>query len=187
VKPIENTVQGTGGVQRLDSQVRSETRNALGPVLNVVSDAPLLLAQIQQGDALSDLGKAFMTQSSSSSAAANAAVEQRQLMQQLDDVRDTLREQTKLEASTVAASASAAVSLSVGYVVWLLRGGVLVSTFLSSMPAWRLVDPLPILERLDDEDDGDDDSLESLVARNNVAASEGEQPAEGGTLQVETV
>ena len=35
--------------------------------------------------------------------------------------------------------------LSVGYVVWLLRGGVLVSSMLSALPAWQMVDPLPVL------------------------------------------
>ena len=62
--------------------------------------------------------------------------------------------------STIVASTG----LSVGYVMWLLRGGVLTSSMLSSMPAWRLVDPLPVLantaRRADEEED---DSLESLV------------------------
>jgi hypothetical protein len=62
-----------------------------------------------------------------------------------------------------------------------------VSTFLSAMPAWRLVDPLPILERLDEEGSEDDDSLESLVARTNVASVDGDQPAEPGALTVEAV
>jgi hypothetical protein len=92
----------------------------------------------------------------------------------MDELRDTLREQSTFEASTVAASAAASIGLSVGFVVWLLRGGVLLSTVLYSLPAWRSLDPLPVLERVDgdgeDEDDdgeGADDSLESLVARNN--------------------
>ena len=59
---------------------------------------------------------------------------------------------------------AASTSLSVGYVIWLLRGGVLLSSLLSSLPAWRLVDPLPVLSRLsDDTDDEDDASLEELV------------------------
>jgi hypothetical protein len=42
---------------------------------------------------------------------------------------------------------------------------------LSSLPAWRLVDPLPIVGRIDDDaetDESADDSLEAIVARNNV-------------------
>ena len=50
--------------------------------------------------------------------------------------------------------------------IWLLRGGVLLSSLLSSLPAWRLVDPLPVLSRLsDDSDDEDDTSLEELVTQ----------------------
>ena len=37
--------------------------------------------------------------------------------------------------------------------IWLIRGGVLLSSVLSSLPAWRMVDPLPVLGRLDDEDE----------------------------------
>ena len=37
-------------------------------------------------------------------------------------------------------------ALSTGFVVWVLRGGYLLSFMISSMPAWTLIDPLPILE-----------------------------------------
>ena len=68
----------------------------------------------------------------------------------------------------VGSSIAVSTGLSVGYVLWMIRGGVLLSSVLSSMPAWRLVDPLPVLGFLDDEDDDDhDDSLESLVAESN--------------------
>jgi hypothetical protein len=188
-RPVDNGA-AAGGVQRLDSQAaQRDLRNAVGPVVNVVADGPLMLAFGPQSDTLSDFGKGFgaLQSGASSRSHASGATEPHQMARQLDEMRDALREQTKLEASTVAASASAAVSLSVGYVVWLLRGGVLVSTFLSSIPAWRLVDPLPILERLDDEDGEDDDSLESLVARTNHAAAEDDDPVDGGALTVEAV
>jgi hypothetical protein len=55
------------------------------------------------------------------------------------------------------------VSLSVGVVTWALRAGGILSSLLASLPAWRYVDPLPILERAErgrvawrkDEDDID--------------------------------
>jgi hypothetical protein len=43
--------------------------------------------------------------------------------------------------------ASAGVALTVGFVGWLLRGGALLSAFLSSMPLWRGFDPLVIVQR----------------------------------------
>ncbi len=36
-------------------------------------------------------------------------------------------------------------SLSVGFVTWALRSGTLLACCLSTMPAWRYVDPLPVL------------------------------------------
>ena len=41
-------------------------------------------------------------------------------------------------------------------------------SMLSALPAWRFVDPLPILGALDDDDNGDDDSLEALVDSEDV-------------------
>ncbi|MFO1006645.1 MAG: DUF2341 domain-containing protein [Planctomycetaceae bacterium] len=58
--------------------------------------------------------------------------------------------------------ALAGASLSVGYVVWMLRGGVLITSLLAQMPAWRIVDPLVVLESLDKSDE-DDESIGSLV------------------------
>ncbi|MEO8009253.1 MAG: hypothetical protein ABI728_12140, partial [Betaproteobacteria bacterium] len=88
---------------------------------------------------------------------------------ELDRLRDNLTDESKMETTIVASTASLGVSLSVGYVFWLLRGGALVSSMLSSLPAWRLVDPMPILSQLEDDDDDDDDSLESMLARTDAS------------------
>ena len=54
--------------------------------------------------------------------------------------------------------------LSVGYVVWLARSGVLMSSVLSSLPAWSFIDPLPVLASLQNrQEDDDEESLESMV------------------------
>jgi hypothetical protein len=37
------------------------------------------------------------------------------------------------------------IALSAGFMVWILRGGSLLASFLVSMPAWRHFDPLPVL------------------------------------------
>jgi hypothetical protein len=44
-------------------------------------------------------------------------------------------------------------ALSVGAVWWASRVGGLIGSLLSSVPAWRHLDPLPILGRDEDEDD----------------------------------
>ena len=53
--------------------------------------------------------------------------------------------------------------LSVGYLFWLVRGGTLMGSVLSSLPAWRFVDPLPVLGSLADDMENDDETLESIV------------------------
>ena len=93
---------------------------------------------------------------------------------------DAFREETEREGlfgRTVVGSAIAtSTSLSAGYVVWLLRSGALVSSLLSSLPAWQFTDPLAILagRRRKDDDQDEDDSLESIVAgkEKNVTGKE---------------
>jgi CSLREA domain-containing protein len=79
---------------------------------------------------------------------------------------DRLREEQAQEATVttrVAGSVMVVTSgLSVGYVLWLLRGGVLLASLLTSLPAWRLVDPLPVLAHMGGDDE-DDDSLQDMV------------------------
>ncbi|MCS7469204.1 DUF4347 domain-containing protein [Stieleria sp. ICT_E10.1] len=75
-------------------------------------------------------------------------------------------------------------ALSVGYVVWTVRGGLLATSLLAHLPAWSFVDPLLVLDELDDEDEADDDSLaemldksESEREKNESAESEVEASA----------
>ncbi len=83
----------------------------------------------------------------------------------LDSLREQVQEDINVKKMIVGSSLSVTTGLSVGYVIWLIRGGVLLSSVLSSLPAWRMIDPLPIMGHLKGytENDEDDDSLESLV------------------------
>jgi hypothetical protein len=88
---------------------------------------------------------------------------------------DTMQQQADAEhAAHVRIMAGSATLVSAGmslvYFVWAIRAGSILSSLLSSMPAWKLVDPLPILDQASgegngDDDDGDDDneSLQSMV------------------------
>jgi len=63
--------------------------------------------------------------------------------------------------------------VSVGYVVWLLRGGFLLGSLLSSLPAWHVIDPLPVLARSKPRADGDApdaDPLERLFNKAKAVA-----------------
>jgi hypothetical protein len=75
-----------------------------------------------------------------------------------------VQEEADFQQRVLASSIAIGAGVSIGYVLWLLRGGVLLASLMSSLPAWRFVDPLPVLARLgggEDEEDGE--SLESIV------------------------
>lgn len=56
-------------------------------------------------------------------------------------------------------------SLTMGYVIWILRGGSLLAAFVSALPAWQSLDPLPVLQSFERRGKEDDESLLSLVRR----------------------
>ena len=90
-----------------------------------------------------------------------------ELRRNLDALRDQLQEQGTERRHVVASSIALTTGLSVGYVIWLVRGGALLGSMLSAMPAWQMIDPLPVLTRgrqnAHQLQDGDDDaSVEHL-------------------------
>ena len=76
---------------------------------------------------------------------AGAAARSETLARSLDQMRDSVKAAEEAEHRIVGSSVAVGASFSVGYVIWLLRGGVLATSLLSSLPAWRFVDPLPVV------------------------------------------
>ena len=70
----------------------------------------------------------------------------------------------------VGSTAVVTTSLSVGYVIWVLRGGSLLTAFMSSLPAWHAFDPLAVLQSFERRKDKDDDSLLTLVTGKTASA-----------------
>jgi hypothetical protein len=84
----------------------------------------------------------------------------------LNAVKNNMTKENQARKLFFGSAIVSSVGLSVGYVVWLLRGGMLLGTLLSSLPAWQILDPLPILARKKDGDHADDDeSLESILRK----------------------
>ena len=101
-----------------------------------------------------------------------AAMAAPEVRQALDEARERVQEEAKVEARVAGSVFVVSTGLSVGYVLWLLRGGALIASLLSSLPAWRLVDPLPVLGSMGGRaGEEDDDSLEDLVADDRQAPS----------------
>jgi len=98
--------------------------------------------------------------------AAQAALSnQSPMWEKLDEVKHDLVEENRVRL--IAGSATfVSVGASVVYLAWILRAGSLVSSLLSSMPAWTFVDPLPILDQMGgpaEGEDDDDETLQSIV------------------------
>ena len=93
------------------------------------------------------------------------ALEYDTLRNSLDAFREEAEHEAVIGRTVVGSAIAASTGLSAGYVVWMLRSGALLSSLLSSLPAWQLADPLAILvgsRKRSDEDD--DDSIEAMIA-----------------------
>ncbi|MEZ5739634.1 MAG: DUF4347 domain-containing protein [Burkholderiaceae bacterium] len=80
-------------------------------------------------------------------------------------LREFSRSGEKFDRQVVASTVAVSTGVSIGYVIWLVRGGALLSSLLASLPAWRSIDPLPVLNSLNDQarNDADEESLESML------------------------
>lgn len=97
------------------------------------------------------------------------------LAAQIERLRHEVAETQQAGSVTLASTALVSTGLSVGYVVWLVRGGVLMTSLMSVVPAWAGMDPLPVLSEMrraeggaaagDDDDDGGDDPIEKLFSK----------------------
>ena len=107
----------------------------------------------------------------------NSDIEYAAAVEQLREALDEFKQEAETEAhyyKTVVGSAIAvSTGLSVGYVVWLIRGGMLLSSVLFSMPAWQLADPLPLLAHARNEKGEDDEDLEKIIRDGSRSAGKG--------------
>jgi hypothetical protein len=96
-----------------------------------------------------------------------ATLAQTSFAQEVDQVRKSASQPIELEKAVVASTMAVSTGVSLGYVIWLLRGGVLLSSLLASLPAWRSIDPLPVLMNLNgrNKNDGEDDSLQNMLKK----------------------
>ena len=84
----------------------------------------------------------------------------------LDVIQEEINAEIMLGRTVLGSAIAASIGLSAGYVIWLLKGGSLLASVLSSLPAWQLADPLAILSSKKGDgviDDDDDESLETII------------------------
>ena len=87
----------------------------------------------------------------------------REIANEFDRQREELEKSQAQYKTLIGSSFTVSSGLSVGYLLWLIRGGTLMGSVLSSLPAWRMVDPLPVLGALGEDTFEDEESLESMV------------------------
>jgi hypothetical protein len=116
---------------------------------------------------------------------------QGQMMTDLDTVKTEMASEKSLKlkagsATVVSLGASAA------YFAWLLRGGSLLSSLLSMFPAWKNIDPIPVLENFENSrkrkraaGENDNESLESIMDRSNESEQSLPPPADKTQSQLE--
>ena len=93
---------------------------------------------------------------------------------QLTQMKESISNATTSQKIAVGTTAMVASGFSVSYVIWLIRGGVLVSTVLSSLPAWQFIDPLPVLSGSERGGNGEkgDESLQDIIRNSKHDASD---------------
>jgi hypothetical protein len=83
--------------------------------------------------------------------------------QKLDRMKDAMLAGADSERVRLVGGVTISAGLSVGYIVWLVRGGLLIGSVMSAMPAWRWIDPLPVLSDKDGVAEEDTESLQTIV------------------------
>ncbi|HQC95086.1 MAG TPA: DUF4347 domain-containing protein [Aquabacterium sp.] len=113
------------------------------------------------------------------------------LMRRFEELQRGLSAEAGAREAALASGVAGSLGLSVGYVVWLVRGGVLMSSMLSALPAWQLLDPLPVLARSalsgggGDGGDAPAEDLERLFAGDHQSAAD--QPPEASALAADAL
>jgi hypothetical protein len=109
--------------------------------------------------------------------------EQSEFLDELDRLQEEIESFVGLESTVVGSSIAVTMGLSIGYVIWLTRGGLLLASLLSSLPAWRLIDPIAVLAYLgaDEDEEEDAESLGSLLSGSSGPEASGGPTPEPGS------
>ena len=148
------------------ASARIDTPDTTVSALRVVNHSEAVLAEAALAPQFGQL----------SSSPLNQLMRGDELSRKFEEVQRQLQQQSETRAAVIGSSILATGGASIGYVVWLVRGGVLMSSMMSALPAWQMVDPLPVLAaaragKAGRKDQPDDAELERLFdERSSVQA-----------------
>ena len=103
----------------------------------------------------------------------------RSSIRNLDLQRETLREELISIERVTQTTVTVSTGVSIGYIVWLIRSGAIIGSVLSALPAWRAIDPLPVLGTFEGGDDDNSESLQQMVDKENDNQPEVKQTLSG--------
>lgn len=113
----------------------------------------MIITQTEQTD------RALTTRSGSFEATTveefNRTLRSEEFNTELDRLRDQVRKDFNLERTLAVSTTGATIGATLLYLLWIIRSGVLLTSYLSAMPAWRTLDPLPVLAHMDGPGGGD--------------------------------
>lgn len=92
-------------------------------------------------------------------------LENRQWTESLNRIRDGVKIESNHHRNVSGAAAVTVSAFSSGYLIWLLRGGLLLTSLLSTLPAWQTLDPLPILASAKRRRKGEEEEKADVVDR----------------------
>ncbi len=134
------------------------------------------------------LAAALLTQLSdiTLSGARQTFLQNTDVLRTLEELRRQMAQQGDAQQFQTLSAIALSSGLSIGYIVWLIRGGILLSSMLSALPAWQMIDPLPVVTSAGrakgkgPDTDTDDPQVERLFdKRSRTAATRpGQQPTQ---------
>ena len=63
----------------------------------------------------------------------------------IEGLEEAVAAETAQQAQVTRIAAASGVTLSVGFVVWALRSTALLASLFATVPAWQMLDPLPVV------------------------------------------
>ena len=64
----------------------------------------------------------------------------------LEEFRNELADNGRSLTFAAGSVAILSMAATAGYVIWSIKGGYLLASMLSQIPAWRFIDPLPVID-----------------------------------------
>ena len=144
-------VESTGGLDNVlapaaavSALVIDAPVNSARAVTSDAAEATGTVAPASRADAV--LSGALVAQvSDASTPTSTQFLRSDELARRFEEAQRRVLEQDEARRATIASSIVVSGGVSIGYVIWLVRGGVLMGSMISALPAWQMIDPMPVL------------------------------------------